>query len=165
MVTDPNVNSPEQRITRGTQWLNKSFEQVIQNEFISLKQIGLLPYYDILSHTVDTTIFNNFVGSKEEDDAYKLYQKNSIPMNTGSHSLILRGMYELQLRHWIKQYDDKSKILVLNMDDLSNKPQYVMCKVYAFIDLPDLSNTFENDMHPKANARNYNTMIDDTRKI
>ena len=86
-------------------------------------------------------------------------------MNTGSHSLILRGMYELQLRQWIKQYDDKSKILVLNMDDLSNKPQHVMSKVYTFIDLPDLSNTFENDMYPKANARNYNTMIDDTRKI
>ena len=160
MVTDP-IATPQQRLTRGTQWIDKSFEQVIHDEFTSLKKIGLIPYWDIESQNVDMDVFNSFVGSKEEDDAYKLYQK-SIPMNTGSHSLILRGMYELQLRHWMNQYS-KEKILVLNMDDLSKYPSKVMSQVFTFIDLPDISNTFDD--YPKANTRKYDCMVDDTRSV
>merc|ERR1712150_452224 len=84
--------------------------------------------------------FHSFVGSKEEDDAFELYLKRFVPMNTGSHSIIVRGMYELQLRQWFTAFN-KNQFLVLKLESMSNANnscgvQNTMNKVWKHLDVP-----------------------------
>merc|ERR1719411_2559239 len=62
MVTDP-IGTPQQREARGTEWLSLSFEEVIQEQIQTLKQIGLIPYWDTSTNTINHHIFQNFVDS------------------------------------------------------------------------------------------------------
>ena len=59
-------------------------------------------------------------------------------MNTGSHSLIVRGMYELQLRPWFKSFD-REAFLVVKMEDMKrNGMQTTMDEVYDLLELPEV---------------------------
>jgi len=81
-------------------------------------------------------------------------------MNTGSHSLLLRGMYELQLRRWMRNY---SKILVLNMQHFSTKGvQHVLSQVFSFLSLPNYTMEEETTKH---NTRDYSPMDQHTNTI
>jgi len=96
--------TPEQIENRGKEWINMSIEEVIELDFKNMKASGLIPYWDNETKTIDMDMFRQFAGSKQEDEAYTKYMKDHIPMGSGSHSIVSRGMYELQLRQWIRSF-------------------------------------------------------------
>ena len=117
MVTDPN-GTPQQLKTRGKEWRTKSLMQVVQEEIQMLKEDGLIPYWNTETNSIDFNVFTNFVGSKEEDEAWSRYQNNRIPMNTGSHSLLARGLYSLQIRHWFDAFP-RDQFMVIKLETMS----------------------------------------------
>mmetsp|Transcript_1663 Transcript_1663/g.2376 ORF Transcript_1663/g.2376 Transcript_1663/m.2376 type:complete len:662 (+) Transcript_1663:150-2135(+) len=147
--------------TRGTEWLNKTIEDVIELDFMNMKNCGLIPYWDIDSKTVNMDIFHSFVGSEEEDDAFISYLKQFVPMNTGSHSILVRGLYELQLRQWMKVFDEK-QFLVLKLEDMCVGVQHTMNKVWKHLSLPP----FKIEDEEAKNTRTYkNELQQDTKDM
>jgi len=73
-------------------------------------------------------------------------------MSSGSHSLISRGMYEIQLRQWFKAFPPEM-FLVLKLEDMKMEGgvQLVMDRVWQHLDLPSFR---VKDTSPK-NARSY----------
>lgn len=149
---------------RGTEWLSKSIEEVIEMDFKNMKGCGLIPYWDLeAKKIVDMDTFHSFAGSKEEDEAFQLYLKRHVAMNTGSHSILVRGMYELQLRQWMNAFD-KKQFLVLKLESMSASSNDqgsglhdVMNKVWKHLDLPCYkiqdekaknTRTYKSEMNP-----------------
>jgi len=171
--------TPEQVKTRGKQWVNKSLEEVIEIDFQNMKSVGLIPYWNTQTQTIDGDVFDSFVGSKEEDVAFEDYLKIHVPMNTGSHSLLSRGLYELQLRQWMKEFDH-DQFLVLKLEDMSQSfpqmhgnrdcsdvsdesgVQSTMNKVWKFLELP----CYKVQDESAKNTRSYQKEIkDETKKV
>lgn len=151
MVTDTH-GSPEQLKTRGLEWRQKSLMEVIESEIQILKEDGLIPYWDVETQQLDYDLFLNFVGSEEEDKAWTRFQKRHIPLNTGSHSLLARGLYHIQIRHWFKAFPcDQFLVIQLERMKGPNGVQNIMRKVYSFL---NLQNCKVKDDSPK-NSRNY----------
>ena len=161
MVTDTN-GTPEQLKTRGFEWRNKTLMQVVQDEIQLLKEDGLIPYWNVDTNTVDQQIFDQFVGSKEEDEAWTRFQTKRIPLSTGSHSLLARGMYHLQLRHWFNAFP-RDQFLVIQMESMKepNGVENVMKKAYSFLNLQYFD---VEDDSPK-NSREYNPVQDDVVEV
>jgi hypothetical protein len=88
--------TPAQIQTRGTEWRQMTFLQVIRQDLTNMQSCGLIPYWNIDTAEMDLAKFDSFCGSQQEDEAWDLYMSKHIPLNKGSHSLITRGMYELQ---------------------------------------------------------------------
>ena len=163
----------EQIKHRGTEWLNLSFEEVIEMEMKRMKEVGLIPYWDMENQRIDHDIFNSFVGTEEEDYAYMKFLKTKVPMMSGSHSLLLRGMYELQLRQWFKAFPAKPKeqFLILQLEDFEKKyvldengvsgVQRMMQKVWKHLKLPYYE---VKDESPK-NTRTYKETTGKTEKL
>jgi len=154
MVTDTN-GRPEQLKTRGDEWRKKSLLQVVQEEIQVLKQDGLIPYWKKETNSVDNDFFERFVGSDEETKAWKRFQQNRIPLNTGSHSLLARGIYHIQLRLWLNAFSH-NQILVLKLESMK-EPKGVptmMKKVHSFLNLKDID---VEDESPK-NTREYDAV-------
>jgi hypothetical protein len=152
---------------RGTEWLNKSFEQVINDDFINMNECGLIPYWDMERQEVDMDIFESFVGSQEENDAFVLYLKKFVKMNTGSHSIIVRGMYELQLRQWVNEFE-RDQFLVIKLESMSSNCNSesgsgvdgVMTKVWNHLNLPQ----YKIQDEEAKNTRAYRTELDQETK-
>lgn len=153
MVTS-NDGTPEQLQNRGTEWRNVSFREVVEKDFKNMKASGLIPYWDIDSQTMDLDKFHDFVGSRAEDLAFQKYLQDYVVMNSGSHSLIVRGMYELQLRQWFRSFSNDS-FLLLKLEDMKvNGVQATMKKVYQHLNLPEIK--VEDDS--AKNTRSYSEM-------
>lgn len=137
MVTSKEGN-PAQLKTRGNEWRKLNFRQVIEQELDIMDECGLIPYWDrttkatksaagTLVGTFNQEIFNQFVGSKEEDDAWDYYLQHHVPLKTGSYGLLTRGMYALQLRSWLRAFppychdDDDDGDDTLESDDTTTK--------------------------------------------
>lgn len=161
MVTSED-GTPEQIKTRGEEWRGMTIEELIELDFQNMKLSGMIPYWDIETKTIDMNIFREFSGSKAEDDAFQLYLKNHVPMNTGSHSLVSRGMYELQLRQWMKAFPANT-FLALKLEDIkTNGVNEVMNKVWKHLKLPQFN--IEDDS--AKNTRSYKSEIgDETKKM
>ncbi len=153
---------------RGTEWLNKSFQQVIQDDFMNMNVCGLIPYWDMERQDVDMDIFNSFVGSLEENDAFALYLKKFVKMNTGSHSIIVRGMYELQLRQWVNEFE-RDHFLVIKLESMSSNGNSenggdgvdgVMKRVWNHLNLPQ----YKIQDEEAKNTRAYRTELDQETK-
>jgi len=144
--------TPEQIQNRGTEWLNMTFEEIVELDMKNMKECGLIPYWNLETKTMNLDFFEKFSGTKEEDDAFQQYLKDHVPMMTGSHSLISRGMYELQLRQWFQAFSPES-FLVLKLEDMKIEGgvQKIMDKVWMHLDLPSYK---VKDDTPK-NARSY----------
>ena len=82
-----------------------------------MKEDGLLPYWDIASKTVNVEVFNNFINTRHEDEAWERYVRTRIPLNTGSYSILARGMYALQCRQWFRSFE-REKFLVMKLEEL-----------------------------------------------
>jgi len=80
-------------------------------------------------------------------------------MNTGSHSLLSRGMYELQLRQWMAAFEP-SRFLVVKMEDMRRDGiQKAVGEAFEFLDLP----AFEIADEGAKNSRSYEGMGDEVR--
>ena len=114
MVIDPN-GTPAQKRTRGTHWLNRSFEDVVNEELHELDRLGI---------TADST-YNDF----------KTKYLSTRPIGHGSHSLLGRGMYSLQLEGYLQQFN-VNEFKIIFLEDLKSNVQETMNSVYEFLDLP-----------------------------
>jgi hypothetical protein len=153
--------TPEQIENRGKEWINFTIEEVIELDLRNMKESGLIPYWNNESKTIDMELFRQFVGSKQEDEAFTMYMKDHIPMGNGSHSLVSRGLYELQLRQWMRSFPPDS-FLALKLEDM--KVQGVnetMKKVWKHLELPE----FEVEDESAKNTRAYSELNCDTREM
>jgi hypothetical protein len=157
MVTS-SEGTPEQLKVRGGEWRALTFEQVVEKEMAQLKEYGLIPYWDTKEGCIDMDAFESFSGSKAEDDAWDRFMKD-IPLSTGSHSLLARGLYDLQLRPWFKFFA-RERFLIIRLEDMKNEGvSPIMDKVWDHLELPRFS---VKDDSPK-NARAYDPMPEDSR--
>lgn len=145
--------SPEQLKARGMEWRDKSLEDVLEQDIKNMKEDGLLPYWDMESKTVDKEMFDTFINSREEDEAWERYVRTRVPLNTGSYSPLARGMYALQCRQWFRSFS-KDKFLVMKLEDMSSQErgvQWVVNRTMKSLGLPQ----FEVPDVDKKNAREY----------
>ena len=77
MVIDPE-GTPEQKKARGTHWIGKTFEEVVEAELKELER------YDITEETSYEEFRDRYLATR--------------PQGYGSHSLLARGLYALQVR-------------------------------------------------------------------
>jgi hypothetical protein len=152
MVTSMD-GSPEQLAVRGMEWREKSLEEVLEQDVKNLKEDGLLPYWDVESKTVDRDLFNSFINTSEEDEAWERYVRTRIPLNTGSYSPLARGLYALQCRQWFRSFS-KDTFLVMKLEDMSSEEkgvQWVVNRTLQHLGLP----RFDVPNMEKKNSREY----------
>jgi hypothetical protein len=155
MVTSTIGATPQQIQTRGVEWHNKSFETVVKEDMERMQQCGLIPYWNIQEGFFNQSLFNKFVGSNEEHVAWDKYLEDCVPLHTGSHSPISRGMYELNLRPWLEKFDS-NQFLILKLEDMkkSSGVQETMDKVWKHLELPSYTVTDDS----AKNTRSYDPM-------
>ena len=152
MVTSSD-GTPEQLAVRGAEWRDKSLEEVLEQDMRNMKEDGLLPYWDMDNKTVDREMFEKFVDSREENEAWERYVRTRIPLNTGSYSPLARGLYALQCRQWFRSFS-KDTFLVLKMEDMSSLDkgvQWVVDVTLKHLELPQ----FKISDVEKKNSRSY----------
>lgn len=153
MVTSED-GTEEQKMNRGTNWQNKSFEEVVNEDFHLMRQVGLIPYWKD-DNSVDEEEFKQFVGSSDELAAFSRYQQY-IPMNRGSHSPVVRGIYHLQLRRWFQEFShDAFMVISLETLSTSSSGQLILSQAFEHLGLPPIQ---VEDTSPK-NKRPYSEKI------
>lgn len=153
--------SPVQIKNRGTEWIKMTIEEVIALDMKNMKDSGLIPYWDIETNSFDNACFKRFAGSKEEDTAFMKYLKDHVLMSSGSHSLVSRGLYELQLRQWIRAFTP-NVFLALKLEDLKNHGvNETMKKVWTHLDLPE----YKVKDDGAKNTRSYDGLKEETRDM
>jgi hypothetical protein len=152
--------TPEQIQTRGLEWCNLPFHQVVMLDFQKMKECGLILYWNITEGTVDQELFDSFVGSHDEIEAWNIYLRG-VPLKTGSHSLISRGMYDVQLRPWFDAFS-RDDFLVFKLDDLKTKEgiQATMNDIWKLLQIPSI----EVKDDSAKNTRNYDKMDQEIRE-
>ena len=152
MVTSMDGN-PEQLKVRGLEWREMSFEQVIEQDVKNMKDDGVLPYWDMENKCVDKDVFDSFINTPEEDEAWEKYIRTRVPLNTGSYSPLARGLYALQCRQWFRSFS-KDKFLVMKLEDMSSVEkgvEWVLNKSLEHLGLP----RYEVSDVDKKNVRDY----------
>ena len=75
-------------------------------------------------------------------------------------NILARGFYVDQLKIWFEKFQ-KQQILIIPSEDLAQKPDQVLTKVFEFLDLP----YFKIKDFTRQNKREYHPMKDETRKL
>jgi len=155
MVTSDKGTEAQLKV-RGSEWRNKSIREVIKEELNKMSDCGLIPYFDVENGYVDKTAFDEFAGSDREDRAWDKYVED-IPMNTGSHCLLARGMYAVNLRPWLTAFDPRD-FLVLKLESMQEVDgvERQLEKVWEHLHLPSIQ--IEDDA-PR-NQREYDSLLD-----
>jgi hypothetical protein len=179
MVTSPK-GTPAQLQTRGSQWRGKSIYEVILEELRVLHSCKLIPYWTIpgvtdnSNHAVNDIswkeaqfhpdVFELFSGTQEEDSAWEFYLRNHVPLNTGSYGLLSRGLYELNLRPWLREFHP-DQFLIFRFETLTESSSSISAalqQVWKHLDVPSLEHI--EDTTPK-NSRDYQPMLTDDAKM
>ena len=90
--------------------------------------------------------------SKLNDEAYVV--------DTYYENILSRGFYANQLEIWFEKFP-KKQLLMIPSEDLAQKPDQVLRKVFEFLNLP----YFKIKDLTKQNKREYPPMKDETRKL
>jgi len=155
--------TPQQIKSRGTEWVNMTFEEIVEFDMRNMQQSGLIPYWDIEDQVMDLDRFEQFSGTDEENQAFQEYLRCHVPMMSGSHSLISRGMYELQLRQWFRELSP-DMFLVLKLEDMKSDGgvQRTMDRVWEHLDLP----SFKLEDVSAKNTRSYtDSLLEETEDM
>ena len=118
MVIDPE-GTPEQEKARGTHWVGKTFQEVVEKEMEELEVCGVTPEMTY--------------------DEFKTRFLSSRPQGYGSHSLLARGLYALQLQPWMEKFGgEKKQLMVLFMEEMrtGEAAQKQVGRVFEFLGLP-----------------------------
>lgn len=110
---------PAQQKIRGmSSYIGKSFETIVSEEIKELTEKGIEP----CSSGVD---FQKKIASTR-------------PMGHGGHSIIARGLYELQLQPFLEAFpQDQLKIMTIgDLKGCKQSVQQAMESVFSFIGLP-----------------------------
>ena len=75
-------------------------------------------------------------------------------------NILARGFYADQLKIWFEKFQ-KKQMLIIPSEDLAQKPDQVLTKVFEFLDLP----YFKIKDFTRQNKREYHPMKDETRKL
>jgi hypothetical protein len=154
MVTSTEGTEAQLR-TRGTEWREKSFWQVIMEDLDKMQECGLIPYWNIAEGALDEEIFASFSGSEEEDLAWDRYLQ-CIPLNTGSYCLLGRGLYELNVRPWFRAFG-RADFLIVQLENMKERGvNAIMQDVWQHLDVPSVE---VEDETPK-NTRDYGPVSD-----
>jgi len=120
MSLDPS-GTPEQLKLRGmSAYLGRSFAQVVEQEIGAIETAGINP---------DSSI----------EDFQRLCLHPIQHMSHGGHSVILRGLYLLQLRPWLASEQFSQSIRVVSIGDIKGgvkNVQATMDKIFAHVGLP-----------------------------
>jgi len=153
--------TPEQLAVRGNEWRLLTIEEVFEQDVLNMKEDGLLPYWNVETKTVDREIFDSFINTNEEDEAWEKYVTTRIPLNTGSYSPLARGLYALQCRQWLRSFAT-NKFLVLKLEDISKKGvQWAVNKSMEHLGLP----RFEVLDATTKNSREYIDPLDGKNEL
>jgi len=152
MVTS-REGSPAQLKTRGSEWRALSFDQVVWEDLRRMNECGLLPYWNFPEGfdgsidglnweecQFDAATFRSFSGSQEENAAWDLYLKTYIPLGTGSYGLLSRGLYELNLRPWLAEFNYED-FLVLRLEAMSQEDEGIektLMSVWNHLNIPPI---------------------------
>ena len=90
--------------------------------------------------------------SKLNDEVYLV--------NTFDENILARGFYADQLKIWFEKFQ-KKQLLIIPSEDLAQKTNEILSKVFEFLDLP----YFKIKDFTKHNKREYLPMKNETRKL
>ena len=90
--------------------------------------------------------------SKLNDEVYLV--------NTFDENILARGFYADQLKIWFEKFQ-KKQLLIIPSEDLAQKTDEILSKVFKFLDLP----YFKIKDFTKHNKREYLPMKNETRKL
>jgi len=166
MVTSAD-GTPAQRAARGTAWRGMTFGAVLRRELAALASLGLVV---ARAEGGDAPVYVPAPEAQEED-AYTAHQA-SIPMGSGSHSLLLRGMYELQLRRWFRAFPppkggayDREAFLILKTEDMAvpGGTAAAMAAACRHVGIPEVELGEEEEV--RENAREYDPIQKEDRDL
>ena len=157
MVTSPH-GTPAQLKTRGTEWRNQTFQQVVHQELQDMQACGLIPYWNTTTGVCDQAVFDAFINTVEENQAWTTYLERHVPLNTGSYGILARGLYALNLRPWLQAFDPRQfLVLSLETDLAEDRVRATMERVFEHVGVPS---SFElPDVAPQ-NTRDYEPTMD-----
>ena len=137
------AGSAEQLAVRGqSSYVHKSFLQIVEEEIRKLEDIGVEPH----------CTWEDFNSA-----AIK-----GLPMGHGGHSIVLRGIYSLQLLPWITEYGS-SNIKVMSIGAITgDRAQDTMADVFQFVGLPPHS---LDDTSAKNTRASKSPMDDKARQL
>jgi len=101
----------------------QNFETAIKKEIDQLRLTGFYP-----------TMSNKTLQEDEEKYFDTLIQARGLSLN---NTYLLRGLYAIQLRKWMRYFPYPESLLVLKYEDLENRPQYVYTRILQHVGLPD----------------------------
>ena len=119
--------------------------------------------YIIMLQDGDTTKTFEEIVKMEMDEIDKSKSKlndESYIVDTFYENLLARGFYANQLEVWFEKFQ-KNQLLMISTEDLAQKTDQVLTKVFEFLDLP----YFKIRDFTKQNKREYPLMKDETRKL
>ena len=119
--------------------------------------------YIIMLQDGDTTKTFEEIVKMEMDEIDKSKSKlndESYIVDTFYENLLARGFYANQLEVWFEKFQ-KNQLLMISTEDLAQKTDQVLTKVFEFLDLP----YFKIRDFTKQNKREYPPMNDETRKL
>ena len=119
--------------------------------------------YIIMLQDGDTTKTFEEIVKMEMDKIDKSKSKlndESYIVDTFYENLLARGFYANQLEVWFEKFQ-KNQLLMISTEDLAQKTDHVLTKVFEFLDLP----YFKIRDFTKQNKREYPLMKDETRKL
>jgi RecA-family ATPase len=88
-------------------------------------------------------------------EAFQAKLLSSLPMNHGGHSIVLRGLYALQLQPWLESFPNQIKVLSIDRIKGSKAQiQQTLNEVFEFLSLPPSD---IEDVQAK-NSRSYSEM-------
>ena len=122
--------------------------------------------------------YSNYILMYQDGDTTKTFEemiqiamdeieKNKAKLNdevyiadTFYQNILARGFYANQLEIWFEKFQ-KKQLLMIPSEDLAQKPDQVLRKVFEFLNLP----YFKIKDFTKQNKREYPPMKDETRKL
>jgi hypothetical protein len=119
--------------------------------------------YIIMLQDGDTTkTFEEIVemSINEIDKNKSKLNDESYTVNVFYENILARGFYADQLEIWFEKFQ-KKQLLMIPSEDLAQKTDQVLTKVFEFLDLP----YFKIKDFTKQNKREYPLMKDETRKL
>jgi len=130
--------------------LRNPIDRAYSNYIIMLQDGDTTETFEEMIHTAMDELEKN--KSKLNDDAYLV--------DTHYENILARGFYANQLEIWFEKFQ-KKQLLMIPSEDLAQKPDQILRKVFEFLNLP----YFKIKDLTKQNKREYPPMKDETRKL
>ena len=130
--------------------LRNPIDRAYSNYIIMLQDGDTTKTFEEMVHMAMDELEKN--KSRLNDEAYIV--------DTYYENILARGFYANQLEIWFEKFQ-KKQLLMIPSEDLAQKPDQVLRKVFEFLNIP----YFKIKDFTKQNKREYPPMKDETRKL